>query len=257
MSESQEKQPSAAAERRWFTTTHWSVVLSARNRKSPQSQGALAALCETYWFPLYGYVRRSGYAFHDAQDLTQEFFAWLLEKDFLKDVDRERGKFRSFLLAALKHFLSHQRERARAKKRGGGRVPFSLDFADAEHRYRLEPENPCTPERLYQRRWALTLLERVIGRLEGEQVQAGKGELFAGLKEFLAAGREPRPYRGVAEQLGMTEGAVKVAVHRLRRRYRGLLKEEIARTVADPGEIESELCELCAAFAPQENSLGL
>ena len=253
MSESQEKQPSAAAERRWFTTTHWSVVLSARNRKSPESEGALAALCETYWFPLYAYVRRSGHTSHDAQDLTQAFFARLLEKDFLRDVDHRRGKFRSFLLAALKHFLSHERERARAKKRGGGRVPFSLDFEDAENRYRLEPEDPTTPERLYQRRWALTLLDRVVQRLEDEHARAGKAETFAGLKEFLTAGRESRPYRRVAEELGITEGAIKVAVHRLRRRYRELLKEEIAQTVADPAEIEEELCELFAAVGSQEN----
>jgi len=253
MSESREKQPSAAGERRWFTTTHWSVVLSARKRKSPQSERALAALCETYWFPLYAYVRRSGYSSHDAQDLTQDFFAQLLEKDFLKDVDHRRGKFRSFLLAALKHYLGHQRERARAKKRGGGRAPFSLDFNDAENRYHLEPQDPATPERLYQRRWALTLLDRVVGRLEDENVRAGKAETFAGLKEFLTAGRESRPYGRVAESLGTTEGAVKVAVHRLRRRYRELLKEEIAQTVADPAEIDDELRELFAAVGPQEN----
>jgi RNA polymerase sigma-70 factor (ECF subfamily) len=252
MSESQEKR-SAAAERRWFTTTHWSVVLSARKRKSPESQQALAALCETYWFPLYAYVRRLGYSSHDAQDLTQEFFARLLEKDFLKDVDYRRGKFRSFLLAALKHYLGHQREHDRAKKRGGGRVPFSLDFHDAESRYRLEPEDPTTPERLYRRRWALTLLDRVVERLEDENVRAGKAEMFAGLKEFLTAGRQSRPYRQAAEGLGMTEGAVKVAVHRLRRRYRELLKEEIAQTVADPAEIDDELRELFSAVGSQEN----
>ena len=253
MSESQDKQPSPAAGQRWFATTHWSVVLSARNRKSPQSERALADLCETYWFGLYAYVRRSGYSSHDAQDLTQEFFAQFLEKDFLKDVDHRRGKFRSFLLAALKHFLSHQRERARAKKRGGGRVPFSLDFEDAENRYRLEPEDPATPERLYQRRWALTLLDRVVQRLQDEHARAGKADWFAGLKEFLTAGRESRPYRRVAEELGMSEGAIKVAVHRLRRRYRELLKEEIAQTVADPAEIEEELCELFAAVGFREN----
>jgi RNA polymerase sigma-70 factor (ECF subfamily) len=229
------------------------MVLSAQNRESPQSERALAALCETYWFGLYAYVRRSGYTSHDAQDLTQEFFAQLLEKDFLQDVDHRLGKFRSFLLAALKHFLSHQRERARAKKRGGGRVTFSLDFEDAENRYKLEPEDPTTPERLYQRRWALTLLDRVVRRLEDEQARAGKAETFAGLKEFLTAGRGSRPYRRVAEELGMTEGAIKVAVHRIRRRYRELLKDEIAQTVADPAEIDEELRELFAAVGRQEN----
>jgi RNA polymerase sigma-70 factor (ECF subfamily) len=253
MSESEEKRPSAGADRRWFTTTHWSVVLSARDRKSPRSERALAALCETYWFPLYAYVRRSGYSSHDAQDLTQGFFAELLEKDFLKDADYRRGRFRSFLLAALKHFLGHQRERARAKKRGGGRVPFSLDFDDAENRYHLEAEDPATPERLYQRRWALTLLDRVVRRLEDENARAGKAETFAGLKEFLTAGRQSRPYRRVAEALGMSEGAVKVAVHRLRRRYRELLREEIAQTVADPGEVDDELGELFSAVGSQQN----
>ncbi len=220
---------------------------------SPQSKAALAALCEIYWFPLYAYVRRSGYTSHDAQDLTQEFFAQLLEKDFLQSVDHRRGKFRSFLLAALKHFLSHQRERARAKKRGGGRVTLSLDFAVAENRYKLEPEDPSTPERLYHRRWALTLLDRVVRRLGEEHAGCGKAETFASLKEFLTAGKESRPYRRVAEELGMTEGAIKVAVHRLRRRYRELLTEEIAQTVADPAEIDEELRELFAAVGRQEN----
>lgn len=257
MSESPEKQPTAAAERRWFTTTHWSVVLSARNGKSPHSERALAALCETYWFPLYAYLRGSGYSSHDAQDLTQDFFAQLLEKDFLKDVDDRRGKFRSFLLAALKHYLGHQRERARAKKRGGGRIPFSLDFRDAEHRYHLEPATSSTPERLYQRRWALTLLDRVVQRLEEENIRVGKAEMFTGLKEFLTAGRQSRPYREVAEALGMKEGAVKVAVHRLRRRYREILKEEIAQTVADPTEIDDELRELFAAVSSQKTDTSL
>ncbi len=252
MSESNEKQPSSSAQRRWFTTTQWSVVLSAQDGKSPQSQQALATLCETYWFPLYAYVRRSGHSSHDAQDLTQEFFAEFLGKDFLKDVDHRRGKFRSFLLAALKHFLSHQRERARAGRRGGGRVPFSLDFEDAENRYRLEPEDPITPERLYQQRWALTLLDRVVRRLQDEHARAGKTETFDALKEFLTAGRESRPYGRVAEGLGISEGAIKVAVHRLRRRYREVLKEEIAQTVADPAEIDAELRELFAAVGSQE-----
>lgn len=188
----------------------------------------------------------------DAQDLTQEFFARLLEKDYLKDVDPKRGKFRSFLLAALKHFMSHQRERARAEKRGGGRVPFSLDFEGAETRYHLEPTDPMTPERLYQRRWALTLLDRVVRRLAEELARAGKTELFDGLKEFIAGKPDSRPYRRVAEELGMTEGAVKVAVHRLRRRYRELLREEIAQTVADPAQIDDELHELFAAVGSEQ-----
>lgn len=253
MSKSSDNEPSPTAQRQWFTTTHWSVVLSARDRSTRQSEQALAALCECYWFPLYAYVRRSGYSTHDAQDLTQGFFAQLLEKEYLKDVDRRRGKFRSFLLAALKHHLGHQRERDRAQKRGGGRVPFSLDFESAESRYRREPTDLATPERLYERRWALTLLDRVLGRLEDEHARAGKTELFSGLKDFLTVGQESRPYLQVAEELGMSEGAVKVAMHRLRRRYRELLKDEIAQTVADPAEIDEELSDLLAAVGSQEN----
>lgn len=247
MSESHVNEPSAIADRQWFTTTHWSVVMSAGARPSPQSEAALATLCETYWFPLYAYVRRLGYSAHDAQDLTQGFFARFLEKDYLKDVAHNRGKFRSFLLVALKHFLSHQRESARAQKRGGGRVAFSLDFQGAEDRYRLEPADLETPERLYQRRWALMLLDRVIGRLEHEHRTAGKLESFAILKEFLTAGDASPPYRQVAEALGISPGAVKVAVHRLRRRYRELLKDEIAQTVTEPTEVDDELRELFAA----------
>jgi len=188
-----------------------------------------------------------GYASHDAEELTQEFFAQLIEKEHLKDVDRQRGKFRSFLLAAMKHFLSKQRERARAKKRGGGRIPISLDFRDAENRYKLEPADELTPERVYERRWALTLLDQVLGRLEREFAEAGKRNLFERLKEYLTGKTGLSPYHSVAEELAMTEGAVKVAVHRLRRRYRELLKEEIAQTVTEPDEIDEELRELFAA----------
>jgi len=252
MSESHAEQ-SPDPDRRWFTTTHWSVVLSAQDRTSPRSAEALAALCETYWFPLYAYVRRSGYSFQDAQDLTQGFFVQLSEKQLLRDVDCRRGKFRSFLLAALKHYLGHQRERTRAQKRGGGRMLFSLDFEDAEKRYHLEPEDRATPERLYQRRWALTLLDRVVRRLEEENTRTGRAEMFARLKEYLTAGQDSRPYREVAAALGMAEGAVKVAVHRLRRRYRELLKAEIAQTVADPADIDDELRELFSAVGSPEN----
>jgi RNA polymerase sigma-70 factor (ECF subfamily) len=247
MSDSSRENHLSASDRRWFTTTHWSVVLSARDRSTQQSTHALATLCETYWFPLYAYVRRSGYSIHDAQDLTQSFFAQLLEKAYLKDVDRRRGKFRSFLLAAMNHHLGHERERDRAQRRGGGRVPFSLNFQDAERSYRLEPPDRATPERLYLRRWAMTLLDCVVRRLEDEHTRAGKAPLYAGLKEFLTADGRSRPYRRVAEELGMSEGAVKVAVHRLRRRYREVLREEIAQTVADPAEIDEELSELFTA----------
>ena len=230
-----------------FATTHWSVVLAAGHRSSSNSDQALAELCRTYWYPLYAYVRRRVEDAHEAQDLTQEFFARLLEKEYLKDVDPERGKFRSFLLAAMRHFLSKERDRARAQKRGGGRAPISLDFQAAEDRYRLEPADALTPERLYQRRWALTLLDQVVARLQQELAAAGKPALFERLKVFLTSKQDSPPYRRVADQLGMTEGAVRVAVHRLRRRYRELLKEQIAQTVGSPEEVDDELRELFAA----------
>ena len=247
MSSSKEKRDPESGNRPWFTTTHWSVVLAAGQRASPDSRRALAMLCERYWFPLYAYVRRSGHSSHDAEELTQEFLTQLIEKEYLQDVDRQRGKFRSFLLAALKHFLSKQRERTRAKKRGGGRVPVSLDFRDAESRYKLEPTDELTPERLYERRWALTLLDEVLHRLQQEFTDAGKLAVFDRLKGALTGSQDSPTYRQIAEDLAMTEGAVKVAVHRLRRRYRELLKEEIAQTVKDPAEIDDELRELFAA----------
>jgi RNA polymerase sigma-70 factor (ECF subfamily) len=247
MSASNEDHQHASPEGGWFTTTHWSVVLAAGHRASQQSRRALATLCETYWFPLYAYVRRTGYASHDAEELTQGFFTQLIEKEYLKDVDRQRGKFRSFLLAAMKHYLSKERERARAQKRGGGRVPISLDFRDAEHRYKLEPADELTPERVYERRWALTLLDHVLERLQHDFAETGKLNVFERLKEYLTGKQGLPPYHKVAEELAMTEGAVKVAVHRLRRRYRELLKEEIAQTVAEPDEVDEELRELFAA----------
>lgn len=230
-----------------FGTTHWSVVLAAGHRSSSDSDQALSELCRTYWYPLYAYVRRRVDDFHEAQDLTQAFFARLLEKEYLKDVDPERGKFRSFLLAAMKHFLSKEWKRARARKRGGGRIPLSLDFQAAEGKYRLEPADVVTPERLYERRWALTLLDQVVGQLQQELAAAGKPALFEHLKAFLTSKQESPPYRQVADQLGMTEGAVRVAVHRLRRRYRELMRGQIAQTVSSPEEVDEELRQLFAA----------
>ena len=233
-----------------FPDTHWTLLLKKEGGDKESTvivNRRFDSLCTGYWYPLYAYVRRTGYDLHDAEELTQEFLTQLIEKDYLKDVNRQRGKFRSFLLVAMKHFLSKQRERARAKKRGGGRVPISLDFRDAESKYKLEPADELTPERLYERRWALTLLDQVIGHLEREFVDAGKLATFEHLKGFLTGGRDSPPYRQVAEELAMTEGAVKVAVHRLRRRYRELLKEEIAQTVVEPEEIEDELRALFAA----------
>ena len=220
-----------------FTATRWSVVLTAGRGQSC----ALEELCRLYWYPLYAYVRRRGYEAHEAEDLTQEFFARLLAKNYLADVNREKGKFRSFLLASLKHFLANEWDKARAKKRGGGQTLVSLD---AETRYRAEPADELSADKLLDRQWALALLEQVLARLEVET----DATQFAALKPFLTADKEAIPYADVAGQLGTSEGAVKVAVHRLRQRYRALLREEISHTVASAAEVEDEIRHLFAAF---------
>jgi RNA polymerase sigma-70 factor (ECF subfamily) len=232
-----------------FATTHWSLIVAARDGEVDQAQAALADLCRAYWYPLYAYVRRQGHSADEAQDLTQEFFARLLEKDFLGNVDREKGKFRSFLLTACKHFLINERDRARAQKRGGGQSVLPLDFGDAEARYGREPEHSMTPERLFERRWALALLEGVLRRLREEHVARGKDEVFDRLRDFLVGERQAGGYAQAAADLGLTEGAVKVLVHRLRQRYRELLREEIGRTVNDADHIDNEIRELFAALA--------
>lgn len=229
-----------------FATTHWSLVSAAGKQASPDAQEALATLCGTYWYPLYAYVRRVGYQPDDAQDLTQAFFARLLEKDYLKAADKERGKFRSFLLASFKHFLSKERDRAKAQKRGGGRKLLPLDFEAGEKRYSLEPAHELTAEKMYERRWALTLLDQVLARLREEFVQTGKDKIFDGLKGVLTG--EDVAYGQVAAELDMTEGAVKVAVHRLRRRYKELVLAEISQTVAKPEDVDEELRHLFAAI---------
>ena len=232
-----------------FVTTHWSVVLTARRSDTTRAQAALARLCQTYWYPLYAYVRRRGYGPPDAQDLTQEFFARLLGQNWLAQADRERGRFRTFLLAALSHFLANEWDKARAQKRGGSiqLVPLQLD--NAETRYGQEPADPMTPEQCFERRWALALLDEVLNRLRQEQIAAGTGEMFDALKPCLVGDRQAQPYAALAVELGMTEGAVKVAVHRLRQRYRQLLKEEIANTVATPEEVNAEMHHLFNVLA--------
>ncbi|NLE37726.1 MAG: sigma-70 family RNA polymerase sigma factor [Pirellulaceae bacterium] len=230
--------PSPRGER--FATTRWTMVLCAGGGQSPESRAALAVLCESYWFPLYAFVRRAGHSVDDAQDLTQEFFARLLAQPLLERADREKGKFRTFLLAAMKHFLADQWDRARAQKRGGGRAVVSFDAMDAEARYRLEPADDLTPERIFERQWALALLEHVLSRLESEMASDGRSPLFDALKDTLGGGRSAT-HAAIAAELGMTEGAVKVAAHRLRRRYRTLLREEIAQTVAGPDEVGDEI----------------
>jgi RNA polymerase sigma factor (sigma-70 family) len=243
-----ETDPATALDPR-FVTTHWSVVLVAGRTDTTRASNALSRLCQTYWYPLYAYVRRRGYSPSDAQDLTQEFFARLLERHVLGSADPNRGRFRSFLLTAMNHFLAHEWEKAKAQKRGGGQSFVSWDLAAAEERFGVEPADSLSPDKIFDKQWALALLEEVLNRLEAEHLQAGKGALFAALKETLTGSRESQPYGALAAQLDMTEAAVKVAVHRLRSRYRELLKIEITNTLADPDHAEDELRELMAALA--------
>ena len=232
----------------WFVTTHLSVVLAAWRGDSTRAHAALEKLCRNYWYPLYAFVRRLGNSAHDAEDLVQGFFAVCLEKNYLGAVEQGRGRFRSFLLVALKRFLANEWDKQRAQKRGGTRAIVELDSLTAEQRYALEPPEQLTADRLFDRRWALTLLERVLRRLADEQSSAGKSEQFEALKECITAAGRGTPYAKLASQLGMSEGAIKVAVHRLRQRYRELLEEEIANTVARPEEIEEERRELFRAL---------
>jgi RNA polymerase sigma-70 factor (ECF subfamily) len=235
--------PAAGSEGRSpvFATTHWSVVLLAGRNDTERARAALAKLCRTYWYPLYAYVRRSGRAPHDAQDLTQDFFAHLLQHQALAKANPERGRFRSFILTAMKNFLAGERERERAQKRGGGLELLSLDLAAAEKRYELEPVDRSSPDQLFDRQWALALLSAVLLRLEEEYQREGKGRLLAVLKDTLTGGRDTQPYSELAARLGLSEGAVKVTVHRLRRRYRALLQAEVVQTVAMPGEVDREM----------------
>ena len=232
-----------------FATTRWSLVLAAGGPGGRRSAQALASLCEIYWPPVYSFVRHQGYSADDARDLTQEFFTRVLEKNYFHDADPNRGKFRSFLAVSVRHFLSNERDRARALKRGGAQPAISLDLESAEGHYQIEPRDELTPERLFDYQWALVLLQRVLARLEDEHETAGKLPVFEGLKGFLTGDSEDVSYKDVARTLGTTEGAVKVAVHRLRRRYRELLVDEIAETVTTPDEIESELQHLRKALS--------
>lgn len=241
-----EKHPSSAVGQ--FNTTHWSLVLLAGQTQTPHAAAALDKLCGTYWSPLYAYVRRAGHSPEDAQDLTQEFFARLLEKKYLQFADRERGRFRSFLLKSLQHFLINDWVRGQAQKRGGGQKPLSLDETAAEQSYLLQPADDLSPEALYDQRWALTLLERAIERLGADYTAAGKREVFEQLKGLLLTEGSSESYRERAGPLGLSEGAVKVAVHRLRQRFREAVRAEIARTVATPAEVDEELRCLMAAL---------
>jgi RNA polymerase sigma-70 factor (ECF subfamily) len=231
-----------------FATTHWSVVLAAGVLNTPQSAVALEELCRTYWYPIYAYVRRRGYGHEDAQDLTQEFFARLLAKEWLSVADPHRGRFRTFLLAALSHFLANEWNRARCQKRGGARETISWDQRTAEDRYMAEPVDELTPERIFQQRWAEALLERVLNHLREEYAATGKLDFFEVVKEQLWGPKTAVPQGRLAANLGLSEGAMKVAMHRLRRRYRELLHSEIAQTVGSAEQIDAELRELMAAL---------
>jgi len=238
--------PSGAGQ---FATTRWSVILAAGDSASAQHEPALDTLCQTYWFPLYAYLRRRGYDTHQAEDYTQGFFAGILERKGLQRADPKCGKFRSFLLASLKNFLADEWDRARAQKRGGDKKILSLDFDAAASRYDREPTDRLSPEKLFERSWALTVLTRAMDRLKAESAASDKQQLFDCLKVYLTAEKDAVSYREVAAKLDMTEGAVKVAVHRLRRRYRELVREEIAQTVTTEAQVDEEIRDLFAALA--------
>ena len=232
-----------------FATTHWSVVLAAGHGETPQAAEALEKLCSTYWYPLYACVRRQGYGPEDAQDFTQEFFARLLARDYLARANPQWGKFRSFLLAGLKRFLCDEWDKAHRLKRGGGQKAISFDAQLAEERYRLEPVEPVTPERLFERSWAMTLLEQAAGRLQQEYVSAGKTDLYEQLTDFRLDVPEQPAYAQAATQLGLSESAVKSAIHRLRQRHHQLVREEILQTVANPAEVDDEIQYLLRVIA--------
>jgi RNA polymerase sigma-70 factor (ECF subfamily) len=239
--------PSERAE--WFPSTHWSVVLAAGRRGSPAADEALEHLCRTYWYPLYSYLRRRGFTEHDAQDLVQEFFARLLERNYPGQADPRKGKFRSFLLITLNHFLSDERTKVSAQKRGGGRPIISLDAQEAEERYRLEPVDEASPDKLFERHWAQALVDKSLARLREEYRAAGKGSQFEVLHHFQLGGQAFVTYAEAATRLGLSEPAVKTLIHRLRERHRKLVREEIARTVSTAGEIDEELRHLRAALS--------
>jgi len=224
-------------------------VLAAGRANGPQAAAALERLFQTYWYPLYAYLRRRGYSEHDAQDLTQGFVAQLLERDRLHAVAREKGRFRSFLLASLNYFLADARDRATAQKRGAGRELISLDAEHAEERYRLEPVDNQSPDKLFERRWAMVLLDQVMARLAREFADVGKSSLFERLQPFLVSGGGAKNYAEIAGETGLSEEAFKKAVQRMRKRYHQLFREEITRTVAGPAEVDEELRHLCAVMA--------
>jgi RNA polymerase sigma-70 factor (ECF subfamily) len=231
-----------------FEATRWSIVLAAKGGDGTLGRDALEILCTTYWYPLYAFLRRAGRSPHDAQDLTQGFFAHLLGKGGLGTVERAKGRFRTFLLASLKNFLADELDRAQAQKRGGGHCAISLDAVDAEERYAVEPRDELSPDRLFDRRWAVTVIEQALAKLGAEFAASGKGALFAALKPLLTAAVAAPPYAEIGAAFGMNEGAVKTAVHRLRQRYGAALRAEIAETVGTASEVDAELRHLLDAL---------
>ena len=233
---------------RIFPNTRWSVVLAARQQSSPESAAALETICRAYWYPLYAFARRSGQAPHDAQDLIQEFFCRLLEKNWLDSASPEKGKLRTFLIVALKNFLSKEWRRASAQKRGGGQAHIQMDTAFAESRLATDA-TASAPDEIFDRQWALTLLDLTVTRLQSEFAAAGKSADFDALKSCLTAARGDTDYAAIGRQLGMNEGAARVAVHRLRKRFREIYREEISSTLADGVSLAEELHYLAAALA--------
>jgi len=241
MSADEHPTPASVARGSEFNTTLWTEVMLAGETASPESAAALESLCRTYWYPLYAFVRRQGHDAHSAQDLTQSFFSDLLQKRSLNALDREKGKFRSYLLARLKNFLANEWTYERRQKRGSGQAIFSLDEALAEGRYGQEPQDAATPERLYERRWAQTILDEVFRKLAMDYEGAEQAKRFETLKVFLVETEDAVSYAAAAGRLGMTESAVKSAIHRLRQRYRELFRAEIANTVATSSEVDEEI----------------
>jgi DNA-directed RNA polymerase specialized sigma24 family protein len=238
--------PEQNKDRAWFTTTHWSVVLSAGRG---QGSEALEILCRTYWYPVYAYIRRKGLPIDDAKDATQAFFVTLLERQSLQSASPDKGRFRSYLMSAVNYFLADVHAKAMTQRRGEGRLAVELDAIEAEERYRLEPAVPPAPERLYDRRWALMILDRALQRLAAEYGRTQRGAVFGAIQGFLTTDPPSVSYARIATSLEMQEGALKTAIHRLRRRYREVCREEVGQTVADPAEIDAELRYLCEVLS--------
>lgn len=248
MTDSGEQRPTSMAGNPAFVTTHWSVVLQAGGETSAAGAAALERLCRTYWYPLFAFLRRKGFGEEDAKDLTQQFFTRLLERNDFRGVAARKGKFRTFLLTGLTHFISNERDRQRAIKRGGGQVTFSLDALPPEQFQRVEPASDLSPAKLFDQRWAMTLLDAAVRRLQAEMTDAGRAGQFEHLKKFLTEEPAEGEYLAVATRLDSTSQAVAVAVHRLRQRYRQLVRAEVANTVSSPTEVEEEMRHLLAAL---------